>query len=400
MSFSRYFVQLLLVPATALAITSEEASLIAWKAYGKLIQQYITANAPITQGTDFIYVVPPTSQFIRGGTPCPESVTNFELYEVAQYFNQSFQSWVADNDPQYANYEAAQINADATYNNYLLSIYGSKYELLQQQRTNINNKAQQELGPFPGYNMPVYPSSPNYAVSIKPFVKNEINDFVAYRPAYTLGGYENTCDAYFQGTAGITTLQWSLKNVDGHDWSSLGYTKRVTKYGGGFWSILGASKTGTSEVTEFNSWSGDWQQDVKITFSMKGAPTLVPINAGFWDVGAVRKTYPNLRVGEKDDLAGKVRLTHALVAYQIGLTIEFTNLETWKNVSQFIETGKKSTGGGLRIFGFSFGGSRGGSYSYKMDDLKTKSTTSGGVITIPQTPEGSIFLLGARGKAL
>lgn len=133
---------------------------------------------------------------------------------------------------------------------------------------------------------------------------------------------------------------------------------------------------------------------------MGGAPTVVPINAGFWDVGNVRSTYPKLRANETDDLVGHVRLTHALVAYKVSMQIEFTNTETWKNVTQFIEKGKTNKGGGLHIFGFSFGAGGGGAYQFKTDDLKTSSTTNGGLITIPTTPEGMIFMLGARGKAL
>lgn len=82
MSFSRYFVQLLSLTTAAIAVESDEASLIAWKAYGDLIKTYITGNQPITPGQDFIYVTPPTSNFVRGGTPCPESVTNFELCKI------------------------------------------------------------------------------------------------------------------------------------------------------------------------------------------------------------------------------------------------------------------------------------------------------------------------------
>jgi hypothetical protein len=248
--------------------------------------------------------------------------------------------------------------------------------------------------------MMVYPAADSYAVSLNPFVKNEITDFVTYRPAYTLSGYENTCDAYFKNTGALTTLQYGFKNVDGHDWSSLGYQKTVTKGGGGFFGILGYKKSATSEISYYNSWSGDWAQEVKVTITMRGSPTLVPINAGFWDVGNVRKTYPTLRAGETDDLAGNVRLTHALVAYQIGMQITFSNAETWRNVSQFIETGKKSKGGGLNIFGFSFGAGGSGAYQYSTNDLKTSSTSDGGVITIPNTPEGMVFMLGARGKAL
>ncbi|KAF2271443.1 uncharacterized protein EI97DRAFT_270258 [Westerdykella ornata] len=501
MALSRYLVQFLSLATTSLAVNSEEASLIAWKAYGDLIKNYITANQPLTPGTDFIYVTPLTSTFVRGGTPCPESVTNFELYqfadrlqnsasplldttgplyaqtletylqsvaildkeltpeqkkkldqleknvndaktkfqkakssaflawrndEVAQYFNQTFQAWVTDNDPQYANFQAQLVTADASYNNYMLSIYGSKYNLLQEQRNNINSKAQNELGSVPGpcrnetdfahhhvvhpptnvtnctdsYNMMVYPSADSYNVSIDPFVKNEITESTIYRPAYSLTGYENTCDSYFRSTQGLTTLQYGFTNVDGHDWSSLGYTKKVTKGGGGLFGIIGYKKSGEQETTYYNSWSGSWAQDVKITVSMKGAPTLVPITAGFWDVGNVRKTYPKLREGETDDLQGLVRLTHVLVGYQLGMTIKFSNSEMWRNVSQFIETGKSSGGGSLQIFGFGFGKGGGGAYQHSTNDLKTRTTSDGGEIVIPNTPEGMLFMLGARGKAL
>ncbi|KAF2747647.1 hypothetical protein M011DRAFT_477265 [Sporormia fimetaria CBS 119925] len=475
MSFTRYFVQILSLSAAALAVDNEEASLVAWKAYGDIIKSFLTGGQPITKGQDFIYIAPPTSVFVRGGTVCPESVTNFELYnvadrlqnssspllgttgplyhqalesylesvavsdrvltdaekkklatlekavdaaktkfskqkntafmtwrkdEVAQYFNQSFQAWVTDNDPQYANFQAQLVTADASYNNYMLSLYGSKYNLLQEQRTRINGKAQNELSPVPGYNMMVYPSADSYAVSLKPWIKNEITDFVAYRPSYSLAGYENTCDAYFRNNLGRTTLEYSFKNVDGHDWSTFGYEKRVVKGGGGFFGILGYKQSSTSETTHYNSWSGSWQQDVKVTISMKGSPALVPINAGFWDVGNVRQTYPKLRAGESDTLAGNVRLTHALVGYQIAMNLTFSNQETWKNVTQFIETGKKSKAGGLQVFGFSFGASGGGSYQYTFNDLKTSATSDGGVISIPPTPEGMMFMLGARGKAL
>lgn len=246
----------------------------------------------------------------------------------------------------------------------------------------------------------VYPSAPNYAVSLNPFVKNEITDFVAYRPAYTLSGYENTCDGYFKSTSGFTSLTYGFKNVDGHDWSSMGYTKQVTKGKAGLFGIIGYKQSSEKETTYYNSWSGNWAQEVKITITMKGNPTLVPINAGFWDVGNVRKTYPKLRAGETDDLNGLVRLTHALVAYQIGMQITFSNAETWRNVSSFIETGKKNKGGSLSIWGFSFGAGGGGAYQYSTNDLKTSSTADGGVITIPNTPEGMVFMLGARGKAL
>jgi hypothetical protein len=56
-----FSLQVLYLIAATLAVDSDEASLIAWKAYGDLIKTYITVNQPLTPGTDFIYVNPPTS---------------------------------------------------------------------------------------------------------------------------------------------------------------------------------------------------------------------------------------------------------------------------------------------------------------------------------------------------
>ncbi|ORY05263.1 hypothetical protein BCR34DRAFT_46230 [Clohesyomyces aquaticus] len=329
MAPSRLFVHLLSFSTSAFAITSDEASLIAWKAYGQMMSQFITANNPLQQGTDFVYVTPPTSNFVRGGTPCPESVTNAELFnvvdplqnssspllgtdgpsyvqtlesylqsvnitdkvltpeqqkklaqydkavtdaktkfqkekqaaflawkadEIAKYYNQSFPAWIAENDPQYSNYQQQMVTADATYNNFMLSVYGTQYNLVQEQRKTINDKAQYDQQLYPGYNMMVYPGAPNYAVSIKPFVKQEITDYVAYRPAYTLASYENVCDSFFTGSSGNTVLQYNYKNVDGHDWSTLGYSQTVKKGSAGFWGILGVKASATSEVTHFDSW--------------------------------------------------------------------------------------------------------------------------------------------------
>jgi len=78
MSPSTAFIRALAFATTAVAITSDEANLIAWKAYGDAIGKFITAGQPLSPGQDFIYVAPPTSNFVRGGTPVPGSITNFE----------------------------------------------------------------------------------------------------------------------------------------------------------------------------------------------------------------------------------------------------------------------------------------------------------------------------------
>jgi hypothetical protein len=64
-------------------LSYEDASLIAWRAYGTMVSQYITAGQPLKKGTDFIFVTPPSTIAVRGGTPVPEAITNNDLWPFA-----------------------------------------------------------------------------------------------------------------------------------------------------------------------------------------------------------------------------------------------------------------------------------------------------------------------------
>jgi hypothetical protein len=64
-------------------IPEADARLLAWRAYGTFVQQQLTAGVPLSPGKDFIYVTPPNLASVRGGTPCPDSVTNFDLFSLA-----------------------------------------------------------------------------------------------------------------------------------------------------------------------------------------------------------------------------------------------------------------------------------------------------------------------------
>jgi hypothetical protein len=64
-------------------LSEADARLLAWRAYGNFVSQSLTAGVPLTLGKDFIYVTPPNLAAVRGGTPCPESVTNYDLFGLA-----------------------------------------------------------------------------------------------------------------------------------------------------------------------------------------------------------------------------------------------------------------------------------------------------------------------------
>ena len=72
-------------------VKESEARLVAWRAYADFVSQLLTAGQPLMKGKDFIYVTPPNLAAVRGGTPVPESVTNFDLFSLAdglQFLNE------------------------------------------------------------------------------------------------------------------------------------------------------------------------------------------------------------------------------------------------------------------------------------------------------------------------
>jgi hypothetical protein len=118
------------------------------------------------------------------------------------------------------------------------------------------------------------------------------------------------------------------------------------------------------------------------------------------DVADARSAYPKLWPNATDTLVGKVRPQKVLLAYQPGLTITFKNMQTWKAVQQFIDTAKSNAGGGVSIFGFSFGASGGKSSDRSVTDIQLRTTGTGGTITIPPAAPGSLYVLGVLGKKL
>src|SRR3982074_1349676 len=64
-------------------LSYEDATLLAWNSYGNVIRQYIVAGQTLKRGVYVLFVTPPTTASIRAGSPCPEAVTNHELFAFA-----------------------------------------------------------------------------------------------------------------------------------------------------------------------------------------------------------------------------------------------------------------------------------------------------------------------------
>jgi len=75
-----------LIPLISIAagqLSSNDATLLAWRAYGNFVTDYLTAGLGLVRGTDYVYVTPPSSSAVRGGSPVPFAVQNYDLFQFA-----------------------------------------------------------------------------------------------------------------------------------------------------------------------------------------------------------------------------------------------------------------------------------------------------------------------------
>ena len=84
-------------------VPESEARLVAWRAYGNFVGSLLTAGQPLTKGRDFVYVTPPNLAAVRGGTPVPESVTNYDLYYLADGLQNQSEPLLDPQGPSYIN---------------------------------------------------------------------------------------------------------------------------------------------------------------------------------------------------------------------------------------------------------------------------------------------------------
>ena len=60
-----------------------EAELLVWRAYAHHVQRMLLADNRPVFGQDYVFVLPPTQHCVRGGRPCPDTVTNYQVFDVA-----------------------------------------------------------------------------------------------------------------------------------------------------------------------------------------------------------------------------------------------------------------------------------------------------------------------------
>jgi hypothetical protein len=82
-------------------ISANDATLLAWRAYGDFVADYLTAGVGLKQGTDYVYVTPPSLSAIRGGSPVPFAVQNFDLFDFADSLQKGNEPLLNPDGPSY-----------------------------------------------------------------------------------------------------------------------------------------------------------------------------------------------------------------------------------------------------------------------------------------------------------
>ncbi|KAF4633327.1 hypothetical protein G7Y89_g4788 [Cudoniella acicularis] len=375
-------------------VPESEARLQAWRAYGTFVGQQLTAGVPLTQGKDFIYVTPPNLAAVRGGTPCPDSVTNFDLFALADGLQNISAPLLDTSGPSYID---------------------SLYTYLQSVDLKTATPTSAQLAQLQTLTNTLATAENAFNTESNNAYNNYLADARAQATHQTFGSWVNQHDPLYtalqrQTKTANTALQNYETSLYGPQYQTLSTQRdKITNQAddelstepGAFFGLISASHAGSSDTTVFNQWTDSFSTAVTLKLSMKGLGEF-NIGAGYWDVGNVRSTYSSLLLAPygKDTLTGRVRLQKLLIGSEVGLTITINDSGMYKSVYQFIQDAKSSTGGGFSIFGFHFGGGGSSVTHRNTTDVTFSNQQEGGQIIIAPSLKGVPVMLGALGRAL
>lgn len=314
----------------------------------------------------------------------------------------SFPQWCRENAPEVLEAER-QANLDQTTLRTLQNrYYGASFNALGNRLRRIEAAAS-ENSSNPGVNMPCF--NMDYDIDEQALrndtrVENIDPSNLIYKPLYAILGYESACDRWIRKETGDNTIFTSkLSQFTHNDWTELGHSRTVSQQSNSFWIFFSKFSSSTHERTTLNFSGSDWRSETEITLAAEGAVQNFTVNAGIWDVPGVRRLHPVLNPGETDTALGLVRINRILVGYKVGVKITFArSLRT--QVRNLISEAQQDTEGGLRIFGFQFGGDTQNTSSFTRDINSVKYTEESGLLTLPPTPDGVPFVLGMLGKRI
>ncbi|THU89675.1 hypothetical protein K435DRAFT_968985 [Dendrothele bispora CBS 962.96] len=234
---------------------------------------------------------------------------------------------------------------------------------------------------------------------IKP-PESDISQSLAFVPAYTIGTYITTVQAWItaagKGATRDQVITIDINQGKNTKWEDYGF-KEVRGGGGvGFWPFFWA------EVYVNNKWekrtlkTEGREDSISMQLAMIGIQKF-DINSGQWDVPNIKTLFPNRLPNAPDVLSSKfARIVSVLVGYDVELKLTFAS-EMREEVNKIYDE-VKSTGGRMSIFGFYIdAGAGAGSSEHvntKFDDVKWDKA-SGAMSLTPTAGQVYPTILGA-----
>lgn len=324
-----------------------------------------------------------------------------ELYKADPGSYPTIDEWADSNFPSFAETKQAWQSAVGQEADLRLRVYGPNADKKNNALRNIVNAL--ATTDEPGFNMPTttddvklddadsLAAARGKKVDFPPYVK-------IFSPRYSISGD-------YKGQIGTWAAQMSDKRLRpktialevekyiDSKWEDAGFT-HVT--GEGFVGFFIGAFAEYDRKTEFDkTFNAMTANDYEATLAIYGQE-IFPLEAGEWDTPDVATVFPKLQTDAPKDLLNFVQPKAVVVAYTIGLSVQFKDQYATEFNSHFKSITEEE--GGFTIFGIDIGlGGKSTSTEEKTTHKATYDESSGVLSVIPNN-DGRAILLGVVGQ--
>ncbi|KAG9517552.1 hypothetical protein KCU93_g8696, partial [Aureobasidium melanogenum] len=271
--------------------------------------------------------------------------------------SKEFSAWVTQGYPYLSVARSDLEGAQTNYDMQAGIVFGAGYKPLQADKDNMKQVLYTQ-GPTQ-YNMEVSP--PLFGVDVKSTGKR-------YMPLYTIdSSYETAVQDWIRTYNDLdrdkVKIQFSSSDSNKYSWSTVGHQEWKANASVKYVPFLSIdyNTSGSKDTKEVHM--DDRDASVDVTIAASGIQTFT-INSGAWDIGDVKKKYPNLLPGASKSLWDPMyRVTHLVVGYGVSLDIKM-NKSLYDKVTKQLKDAQSHDGGAsATFFGFKVDIGARGSYS-------------------------------------
>ncbi|KAF3172774.1 hypothetical protein TWF788_009365 [Orbilia oligospora] len=324
-----------------------------------------------------------------------------ELYKASPGSYTTIDEWAEANYPSFNETKAAWQSAVGNESNLRLQVYGPE---AAPKNTALENIVQAlATTSEPGFNMPTttdnvklddgqsLAAARGKKVDFPPYAK-------IFSPLYSIeGDYKGQIGTWAAEMSANKlepkTIELEVEKFIKANWEEKGFTHVSGDGFVGFFIGAWANYDRKDEFDKiFNSMTAN---DYQATLEIYGQE-IFPLQPGQWDIPDVVHVFPKLEKGAPKDMMDFIQPKAVVVAYTIGMKVQFKDQFATDFNSHFKSITKQS--GGFVIFGIDIG--LGGESTSETEKTTHKATydESSGVLTVLPNNDGRAILLGMVGQ--